>query len=197
MRKAIKVFATLLNERLVAGTYTTEDSVRYTFFHALLSSGVCGHTDVALELPHPTIRRAKIDTLITTRADAPSVALEFKYDRIIPSGRNLPRTRKAGAVFKDLFRLARVPEPTAKVKYFVYLTDSKMASYFRNPDNGFRDFFELDGGQSFALTPAFVAARTETFQKEIGANQITCTAIGVFSREVSNEHSLRIYEVKI
>jgi hypothetical protein len=71
-----------------------------------------------------------------------------------------------------------------------------MASYFRNPDNGLRDFFELDEGQSLALTPAFVAARTETFQKEVRTNQITCTAIGVFSREVNNEHSLRIYEVK-
>jgi hypothetical protein len=169
MRKAIELFATLLNERLVTGTYTTEDSVRYTFFHALLSGGACRHTDVVLESPHPIIQGAEIDTLITTRADEPPVALEFKYDRAIPSGRNLPRTRKAGAVFDDLFRLARVPEPTAKVKYFVYLTDSEMASYFKNPDNGLKDFFELDEGQSLALTPAFVAARAETFQKEVGA----------------------------
>lgn len=197
MREAIEVFANLLNERLAVGAYTTEDSVRYTFFHALLSSGVCSHTDVVLELPHPTIQRAEIDTLITTRSNEPSVALEFKYDRRIPSGRNLPRSRKAGAVFKDLFRLARVPESTAKVKCFVYLTDSEMASYFRNPANGLRDFFELDEGQSLMLPPAFVAARAETFQKEVRASQITCTVTGVFSREMENERSLRIHRVEV
>jgi len=36
MREIFELFAKLLSERLVAKIATTEDSIRYTFFYALL-----------------------------------------------------------------------------------------------------------------------------------------------------------------
>jgi len=59
-----KQFSTLLGERLGLEVFTTEDSIRYTFYTALLSSTGLKHTDVILEHPHPVIPGAEIDTII-------------------------------------------------------------------------------------------------------------------------------------
>jgi hypothetical protein len=62
--------------------------------------------DIVLEHDHGTIARAKIDTWIPS-LNGRSYAIEFKYDRPIPSERNLPLTQKAGHLIKDLFGLRR------------------------------------------------------------------------------------------
>ena len=195
-RKNIELFAKLLDGRLKTGTFMTEDSVRDTCLNAMFSNGICRHTDVVLEKPNPTIEKAKLDAVVTARDNEPSMAFEFKYSRKNPGQTNQPRTQKAGDVFNDVFRLARVPESTAKFTYFVYLTDCEMASYFRNPPSGLRDFFQLREGESFKLTPDFVARRAETFRRRVKTNEIECAATSIFSREIANEHSLRIYEIE-
>jgi len=196
MYDSIELFVNLLNERFLTRALTTEDSVRYTFFYAILSRGMHRHTDVILESPHPCIERAKIDTLVLARASQPSVALEFKYDRGNPGRKNQNRTQRAGAVFNDVFRLVHVPRTTAEAKYLVYLTDPEMAKYFRKPSNGLNGFFELHEGQLFAVTPEFIAERPKSFQEPLKASQVECTLIGLINREIAGEHSLRIYEVK-
>ena len=64
MHSTFALFAELLKERLAAKVPTVEDSVRYTFFYALLSSGACSHTEVFIEYPHPVIKAKEIDFLI-------------------------------------------------------------------------------------------------------------------------------------
>ena len=196
MHQAFELFATQLDERLTTGVLTTEDSVRYTFFYALLLSEVCEHTDVILEAPHPALQRAEIDTFITGSANLPSTALEFKYHRMIPSGAHQPRPMKAGGVFNDIFRLSHTPNQVATERYLVYLTDSEMASYFRNPRNGLDAFFGLSGGQSMAVTPGFLAARSKTFQNEVKNSQTECTVVGLFKRDMSKDHTLRIFGIR-
>ena len=196
MREVFKAFANLLDERFASEVYTTEDSVRYTFFYALLSNGICEHKDIVLERPHPTIKRAEMDTLILSGVSRPSIAIEFKYDRRNPGGTNQNRTQRAGAVFNDLFRLARVTESIALRRYFVYLTDAEMALYFQNPQNGLKDFFELPEGQLFTLDAALIAARAKTFREKVEKTQIECSVTGLFSTEVSDEHLLRVYKIK-
>src|SRR5436309_2964376 len=99
--QTFRSFASLLNERLQRGVQTTEDCIRYTFFHAALQEGIA-HTDVVLEYRHPAIVGAQIDTLITRDG---GVAIEFKYDRANPGGTNQNRTQRAAAVLNDIFRL--------------------------------------------------------------------------------------------
>ena len=187
----------MLKERFNAKVATTEDSVRYTFFYALLSSGACDHTYVIIEHPHPIIvGRKKIDFIVASSNDRPSRAFEFKYDREIPSHQKLNKTNRAGAVFNDLFRLTYIPESTAQIKYFVYLTDSQMASYFLNQDNGYGDFFNLITGQSFEIDTAFLGTRVPSFWDKISCDPIPCVASGFFASDLGEEHSLRVYEVK-
>lgn len=48
MKNVFDKFTELLEERFDSNIHTTEDSVRYTFFLALLNSGYCKHTDIIL-----------------------------------------------------------------------------------------------------------------------------------------------------
>ncbi|MBC8466185.1 hypothetical protein H8D57_04075 [bacterium] len=196
MQRIFESFAELLDERLSLGVFTTEDSVRYTFFQALTQDGDLHHTDVIMEYPHPEIKRAQIDTLITAKGSLPSMAFEFKYDRRNPGKTNQNRTQRAGAVFKDLFRLTQVPDKTAKKKYFVYLTDDEMAGYFRNPANGFARFFELDSGESFSIDNSLISTRARTFQDVVHSYQIESKAIGAFRSKLSQDHALRIFSIQ-
>jgi hypothetical protein len=108
-----KQFSALLGERLRLGVLTTEDSIRYTFYIALLSSGDMKHTDVILEHPHPLIPGAEIDTIIRGVNGRQPLAVEFKYDRGNPGGTNQNRTQRAAAVVGDMFRLVKVPNSVA------------------------------------------------------------------------------------
>jgi len=196
MQKIFSSFSTLLEERLKAGVFTTEDSVRYTFFQALTQGDHYQHTDIVLEYPHPEIDRAQIDTLINAKDTLSSMAFEFKYDRRNPSNTNQNRTQRAGAVFKDLFRLGRIPDNTAEKKYFIYLTDDEMAVYFRNPRNGFAKFFALRFGKSFNIDSKFVLGRARTFLDVVRPYQIDCKATGAFRSNLSQIHVLRIFDIQ-
>ena|SRR5213593_1895018 len=134
LAEAFERFANLLTERLELRVFTTEDSIRYTFYAALVASGL-KHTDLVLEFPHPAIPEAEIDTIVREGDGRQPVAIEFKYDRANPGGTNQNRTKRAAAALVDIYRLVKVPPSLATVKYFVYVTDGEMAGYFRNPAN--------------------------------------------------------------
>lgn len=200
MRETFELFAKLLNERLVAKVATTEDSIRYTFFYALLSSGAFNHTEVIIEHQHPVIKKKQIDFVISPKDERPAIAFEFKYDRSIPSKRNLNKTNRAGMVFNDLIRLAYVPEATAARKYFVYVTDWQMASYFRNPNNSLTGLFDLPMGQTFQVDRTFLNTRPLSFRSKVSKvsdDSIAFDVVGYFARDLDGEHFLRVYEIKV
>ena len=196
MKEIFQVFSALIDERLSTKVFTTEDSVRYTFFLALLESGFCKHTDILLEMPHPSIPKAEVDLFISAGDNRPATAFEFKFDRPIPSEKNSPRTQKAGAVFKDLFRLARVPAAKASQRYFIYLAASEMADYFRNPDNRLAPIFGLPEGKTYTLPAGFVNGFADTFQRVAGEWATPCSLLSVYSQNLSHQHALRIYLVQ-
>jgi hypothetical protein len=135
MLEKFVVFAKLLNERLLDGAHMSEDNVRYSFYLSAIQIGKLYHTDVALEYPHPAISGAQIDTYICGDEYPQGIAIEFKYDRCNPGGTNQNRTQRAGNFLADIFRLNLIPENLAEDKFFIYLTDDEMSSYFRNPSN--------------------------------------------------------------
>jgi hypothetical protein len=188
-------FGKLLQERFNTGVSTTEDSIRYTFFLALLDSNFCQHSEIVLEESHPAIPKAQIDLLIQAAPGRLSTAFEFKYDRAIPSGRNQPRTQKAGAVFKDLFRLARIPAKLAQERYFIYVTGSEMRGYFQNPRNRFAEFFDLGTNQRFTITNEFIASQAQTFRRLVKGTIIPCSLEGAYRQGLTKQHILRVFRV--
>jgi len=195
MRQTFELFAKLLDERLAAAVPTKEDSVRYTFFYALLSSTAYKHTEVIVEHRHPVIVNREIDFLVIPQDNSPSIALEFKYDHTIPSGRNLNKTERAGRFFNDLLRLAHVPRSTATRKFFVYVTDAQMASYFRNPDNEFADLFDLPTGKDLQVGGEFLDGRPASFCGQVLCDFIPLKAIGAYACGLSEKHLLRVWEI--
>ncbi len=192
MIEIFEEFGNLLDERFNRGVVTTEDSVRYTFFAALLKAGVTPD-QVVLEYPHPEIDRAKIDTWLPSYKEG-SVALEFKYDRDPPGGKNQPKTQKAGHVFKDLRRQILVAKEIGVRSYFVYVTSEEMAVYFRNPNNGHAKFWDLESGQEITIDERYLSNKPKTFLNALG-RAFQAKIVGVVHRTLSSSTYIRVYEV--
>ena len=190
---ALQAFADLLAKRLGSSVFTTEDAVRYTFFAAVTQTLEIKPEGIVLEHNHSDIAGARIDTWIPAFGGR-AYALEFKFDRPIPSERNLPRTQKAGQILKDLFRLARLHLPNSTDAVFIYLTTREMAGYFRNPANGLHDLFCLPAGHSLKIDDGYLKMRAETLRKASG-EVIPCTVHTLLSRDLPCQHELRAYGV--
>jgi hypothetical protein len=167
--------------------------VRYTFFAALLSAGNIKPEIVILELPHPKIARAELDTWIAW-PDGKTTAVEFKYHRAIPSGKNAPRPMKAGELFRDLFRLFTLFCEGQTECYFVYVTDGEMAGYLTNVANGLAGFFDLGENESLPIDKAYFAARSATLQGSVG-DVVPVVVTSVVRRDLPRNHALRVYSV--
>jgi hypothetical protein len=185
-------FGELLHLRLERDIFTTEDSVRYTFFAALLEKGGLYPHDIVLEHRHPSIAGAEIDTWAPTFGGR-GLAVEFKYDRGLPSGKNTPRTQKAGQVFHDLYRLRMVAPEMLRV--FVYLTGVEMARYFSNPTNGLAEFFSPGRGRMLVVDSGFMSSKSPSFVASTGeVPNVLVTQL--YSRSLPKDHELRVYEVR-
>jgi hypothetical protein len=187
-------FAELLARRFERNVFATEDSVRYTLFHALYVSSGLRPEDIVLEQDHSIIARAKVDMWIPSFAGR-SYAIEFKYDRAIPSQMNTQRTQKAGHVLKDIFRLARLHADDTTVAIFVYLAAREMTRYMTGHANGLSDLFGLKPGGDLSVNEHFFAGRSNTLRAAAG-EIITCSLSVLLSCSLPQEHELRVYRVR-
>jgi len=182
-------FAELLDKRLKYQIYTTEDSIRYTFFASLIRNGVEPH-HLVLEFPHPSIENAKIDMWLIYEEKSP-IAFEFKYDRDVPSGTNLPVTQKAVKIFEDFYRLSQ----TGVLSYFIYVTNGKMANYFSNPNNEHTELWNLEYGEEINIDQNYFSDKPEGFNDI--STKLKAKIVGKFKYTLLSNHYLRIYEVKL
>ncbi|MEE9442728.1 MAG: hypothetical protein V3V99_08680 [candidate division Zixibacteria bacterium] len=194
--KAFERFEELLNERFTMKVYTTEDSVRYTFYAALTERTTILPHNVVLELPHNAIEGAEVDTYISGN-NGDKYVIEFKYYRQIPSGQNANRTQLAGRLIKDLSRLAcfKPQEEDRKlVRLFVYVSDQEMNSYLSNEQNGLCSIYYLSRGECHLINDQLLAKRSKIFIESCG--DITEMTIRTeLASELSDDHYLRIWSV--
>ncbi|MDL1971454.1 MAG: hypothetical protein LWW94_10945 [Candidatus Desulfofervidaceae bacterium] len=180
-------FAELLDKRLKCQIYTTEDSIRYTFFASLIRNGVEPH-HLVLEFPHPSIKKAKIDMWLIYEEKSP-IAFEFKYDRDVPS--SLPVTQKAVKIFEDFYRLSQ----TGVLSYFIYVTNGKMANYLSNPNNGHTELWNLEYGEEINIDQNYFSNKPKEFDDI--STKLKAKIGGKFKCTLLNNHYLRTYEVKL
>ena len=186
-------FADLLDIRFRKKVFTSEDAIRYTMFASMLNRGIPPDC-LSLEQPHPTLHSAEIDTWLQIDDEKP-IVFEFKYDRDIPSGKNQPKTLKAGKVFNDLYRLLLINANVGSTCYFVYVTTKEMAVYFANPGNGHNALFDLPPGKSIEIRSDYFSGKPPTFRKNVGG-EFEARVKSVLSKSLAADHSLRIYEVE-
>ncbi len=185
-------FVQLLDTRLSKSVYTTEDSVRYTFFAAVLECEKLNPEDIILEHRHPTISGKLIDTWIPA-INGNSVVLEFKYHRVIPSGGNANRTQKAGEIFHDLFRLGQFSPNSSRV--FVYLASREMTNHFSSKRNRLNEFFSLAPGATLRIDNEFLAGRVKSFTSRVPTTP-NIEVASLFARSLPQNHQIRAYEVR-
>lgn len=185
-QKIFQTFEEYLIVRVKSGRHLTEDSVRYSFFAALIDASFCQQHELILELPHPNIPKAEIDTFIS--APNCQAYLEFKYHRQNDSAS--PKPQKAGSLFKDFNRLSAI-ENSAE-KYLVYFTDKEMAAYFNKNQRQYGDFWLLSEGASFDFNDAYVAETSATFKNACGKVS-NCRIEVIFSSQLKTSHEIRIF----
>ena len=185
-------FAKLLETRFTVGVLTTEDSVRYTLFASVLHNNISPDA-VIPEFPHPAIPRAQIDTWMPDFHGI-AVAIEFKFDREPPRGKNQPKTQKAGSAFEDLRRLLLVSRSTDAVCYFVYVTTEEMNVYFKNSTNGHEELYELLPGNSIDIRKIYFSDKPKTFMEKL-QEEFEANITSVLKKSLSGGHFLRIYKI--
>jgi len=161
---AIDRFVHLMRERFESNVFTTEDSVRYTFFAALLNSGINPKKTV-LEFKTEELPGREIDTAILGEDESPHTLIEFKYHRASPGTHSSPRTQKAGDLLGDMIRLNTVPGPLQRI--VVYVTDQEMAGHFRSSRNGLEPIFNLAKDHSLELTEDWFAKAAHTLRNRL------------------------------
>jgi hypothetical protein len=191
--QTFKEFAQSLSTRLTSGIHTTEDAIRYTFFLALITRSAMQPHEIILEYPHPNIKGAEIDTYIPSFLKC-AIAIEFKYDRNIPSKSSVPRPQNAGELFKDMCRLSEINTSSNTQRILVYCTDNIMATYFANPKNNHAKFFGLRKNERIKVDAGYLRDKPDTFSLSMGcipAFELEC----LWTESLPSQHELRIYEV--
>jgi len=150
MDEVLTEFSKLLRMRLESGMFTTEDSVRYTFFHILVSKARIQPHEIILEYPHPNRAGTKIDAYIAS-SDIGPLAIEFKYDRDIPSQQAIPKPQNAGELFKDMERLACLVDYPSIRPILVYLAHPLWSPISRIPKMAIQAFLGFPRGRSSIL----------------------------------------------
>ena len=188
----------------------SEDSIRYLLFHALTHTGKIDPIDVYLEYPHervPNRRYAKLDTYVAPRDGRPALAFEIKFKTRRAKGRSPPRTQTAGKAFADILRLA-IFRPNEHIKrYFVYIVDDAMKTYYNNPANNLAEFFNLKLNWGFKITRKYLLSRPKTFVKSIRSVMgepdwwpepvIICRYRDTLQLMENINVAVRVYEIKV
>ncbi len=190
------IFSKLINERLLDGAHMSEDNVRYSYYLSINQVGKVIHTEVFLEFPHPKLPGKEIDSFIKGDAYPKGVAIEFKYDRSNPGGTNQNRTQRAGSFLADIFRLNMVPNSTAEDKFFVYLTDKEMASYFLNPKNKLSRLYNLLHDQEYLLGTDLINSLAKSATNQVKDLVSPCLVKGFFKKDLERGHQLRVFSVR-
>lgn len=194
LKNTIEEFHNLLWERLENGIYTTEDTIRYTFFHSLYKKLDISPSHIILEYPISSLNREQLDIYIPPTELRDGLVAEFKYHREMPGGKNAPRPLMAGQLFQDIHRLSVFNEHTNINKLFIYIPTTEMANYMKNKNNGLYDFFMLPEGEKLAINYDYISSKSTTFKKSINVN-INSVIECKFSKELPNQHYLKIYQV--
>ena len=95
----------------------------------------------------------------------------------------------------DIFRLAKIPTEIAAQRYFIYVTDSEMAAYFKNPANRLCEFFDLSASRALPLGAAAFLGFSQTFRDRVDPHACECQVKGMFAADLGKDVSMRAFEV--
>ena len=108
INEIFEYFTDLVQDRFLKNVYTTEDSIRYTLFYCLTMRSQFHPSDIILEYPYQDNPRFKVDMYVQPINNQKGLVFETKYDRKIPSDKNLPKPQKAGKIICEKIKFRSV-----------------------------------------------------------------------------------------
>ncbi|HEX6751356.1 MAG TPA: hypothetical protein VF092_28955 [Longimicrobium sp.] len=186
-------FGKLMQERIVHGTHTTEDAVRYMFFHTLVCAGYRPE-NISLEEPLPDHPTRRLDTVVYDRSGHRQILVEFKFHRMKQAVQ--PKPQLAGGLYRDLFRLAFAQAKTGAKAFLVYITDRGMADYLEQPKHGCSEIFLLAEESSVDIGSRSLHGKSKTFSHALDGFLYPATVRCAYRREFSNGQQLIIFSIK-
>lgn len=188
-------FGEYLTERAeCTGEIGSEDVIRYTFFHSLVSSGRYRHFDISLEEPLPYHPTRRVDTVVRNRQGERDMIVEFKYHRAKFASQ--PKPQLAGGLYCDLFRLAFAQAKTKARAYLIYVTDAGMAEYLSKVKHRSHDLFLLEPGASCSIGPESSVGRRKTFLKALSEfHGYPATVRCLYRRDLLREHRVIVFGI--
>ena len=191
--ESFESFAILLRERVCLGIFTTEDAIRYLFFLSVMRTLYVSSNEILLESEHPADSKKQVDMVVVRSETRPELVFEFKFHRYTGSMMGLPNN--AGQLFKDVFRLAMYKNRKESSGCFaIYVTDSKMVNYFRNPRNKLDDFFNLNIGKRLKIDENYVKNHADTFIDKCG--RVCDCEVSMRFKKDYDDLSIRIFEIE-
>ena len=185
-------FAEFLLRRIESKKHLTEDSVRYSFFLALLQTTGIQQHEIVLELPHPRFPGKEIDTYVAATDGRKELFFEFKFHRKTSSVSATPQ--KAGSLFKDISRLAPLVTDERQC-LIVYFTCGEMAKYFTKNETSYSSFWRHAMGDQFLYDQEFLAKTTNTFRVVSGEHHDARVVIE-FSAALPDDYHIRVFDVR-
>jgi hypothetical protein len=154
IRNTFEKFAELIDKRIEIHGHelSSEDNIRYDFFHSLTSINEIKSWEILLEAPYPLeilnleSNGSEIDLLIKpTDKIKTGLICEFKYDRKANSTIN--KTNRYGKLINDILRLCLLKDNSPNYEsLFIYVSDKEMMIY----KNGF--YFDQSVDSDFEIT---------------------------------------------
>jgi hypothetical protein len=192
MRENYNLFFEKLNKRFKKYDIIkiSEDCIRYDFFISL--SSIIDTSDIILEYPH---KNEKIDCVVKYPSNKLE-AVEFKFFRPIPSGKNKPQTQLLGQLFKDFFKLKNFNE--ADIKTIIVVTDKNMEKYINDKFQLFKNI--NDDNLQININKRTLENQEKTFQDNIKPyNNVELNFERLFYKKIiqtGDEYIVAIFNIK-
>jgi hypothetical protein len=184
-------YAEYLNQRIEHGQTLSEDTLRYSFFAAIIKASDVPQHDILLEHPHPALATKRIDTYVQAVGQRLAHYFEFKYHKKTAATANKPQ--RAGGLFNDFCRLSHLAGESANC-FVVYITDRDMAGYFPNNISSYPGFWNGPLGSDFFFNQAFYDGTSESFKSKCTPFVPTYVRFAFLSALHAGHH-LRIFQV--
>ena len=185
----------ILDERFSKGVPTTEDSVRYCFFHILVCSRkICRPNEVVLEYHPRSAPKTQIDTVILRGNRDPDCTIEFKFHRD-PKG-DSGRNTQAGDLFGDIFKQAEFKQACRKATcYVVYVTDMVMHGHFDRASDIRKTWYELERGKQLLLAEGDFAGEKKKSIRDRIRTFVPCSVKRIVKLRIGFKHVLVVDEI--
>ena len=206
----------ILDERFSKGVPTTEDSVRYCFFHILVCSRkICRPNEVVLEYRPLVVPKTKtdtrlfksiaeyeaeivpktqIDTVILRGKGDPDCAIEFKFHRD-PKG-DSGKNQQAGGLFGDIFKQAEFKQACRKATcYVVYVTDMVMHKHFNRASDIRKTWYGLERGKQLLLAEGDFAGEKKKSIRDGIKTFVPCSVKRIVKLRIGFKHVLVVDEI--